>query len=74
MPEFSYQVLAKCSQTKARAGIFSTPHGIVAAIYARRDVSKRENSNTNAVRGNRGADGISQYLPLTFATWRIDCW
>ncbi len=29
MPEFSYQVLAKCSQTKARVGIFSTPHGIV---------------------------------------------
>jgi len=29
MPEFSYQVLAKCSQTKARVGTFSTPHGIV---------------------------------------------
>ena len=29
MSEFSYQVLAKCSQTQARVGIFSTPHGIV---------------------------------------------
>ncbi len=29
MPEFSYQVLAKCSQTKARVGTFFTPHGIV---------------------------------------------
>ena len=29
MAEFSYQVLAKCRQTKARVGIFSTPHGII---------------------------------------------
>ncbi|MFO5492182.1 MAG: tRNA guanosine(34) transglycosylase Tgt, partial [Cuspidothrix sp.] len=26
---FSFASLATCSQTKARAGIFSTPHGIV---------------------------------------------
>ncbi|WP_427161807.1 tRNA guanosine(34) transglycosylase Tgt [Aliinostoc sp. HNIBRCY26] len=26
---FSYQTLARCSQTKARVGVFSTPHGIV---------------------------------------------
>lgn len=29
MPQFSYQVLAKCRQTKARVGVFFTPHGIV---------------------------------------------
>ncbi|MGB3758878.1 MAG: tRNA guanosine(34) transglycosylase Tgt, partial [Rivularia sp. (in: cyanobacteria)] len=26
---FSFQCLAKCSNTSARAGIFSTPHGVV---------------------------------------------
>ncbi len=29
MPEFSFQVLAKCSQTQARVGRFFTPHGLV---------------------------------------------
>jgi queuine tRNA-ribosyltransferase len=27
--QFSFQCLATCSQTKARAGVFSTPHGLV---------------------------------------------
>jgi queuine tRNA-ribosyltransferase len=27
--QFSFQSLARCSHTKARAGVFSTPHGIV---------------------------------------------
>ncbi|MBC5794633.1 tRNA guanosine(34) transglycosylase Tgt [Sphaerospermopsis sp. LEGE 00249] len=29
MSKFSFQLLATCSQTKARVGVFSTPHGIV---------------------------------------------
>ncbi|MBE9057835.1 tRNA guanosine(34) transglycosylase Tgt [Sphaerospermopsis sp. LEGE 08334] len=29
MSNFSFQLLATCSQTKARVGVFSTPHGIV---------------------------------------------
>ncbi|TAE53454.1 MAG: tRNA guanosine(34) transglycosylase Tgt [Nostocales cyanobacterium] len=29
MSNFSFEVLATCSQTKARVGVFNTPHGIV---------------------------------------------